>query len=48
MSLAEQDAYERRRADELYENMLHSEAVHKKRAADIVMDIIVSIYCTYQ
>lgn len=40
MSLAEQDAYERRRADELYENMLHSEAVHKKRAADIVMDII--------
>lgn len=41
MTEEEKAAYEKRRADELYENMLRRNELSKKRAADVVLDIIV-------
>ena len=41
MSAYERQEYERRRADELYQNMLHSVQVKKKRVADIAMEYMV-------
>ncbi len=43
MSIQEQDDYEKRRADEIYENMLHSVQVKKKRVAEIVVESLVRI-----
>ena len=42
MSKQEQTDYEKRRADELYENMLRSQQVKKKRVADVVTEALVS------
>ena len=41
MSEGEKAAYEKRRADELYENMLKGKELSKKRAADVVFEIMV-------
>lgn len=43
MTEDERKAYERRRADELYENMLRSQEVAKNRAADVVLEIMASL-----
>lgn len=41
MDESEKAAYLARRTDELYEKMLQTQAISKKRAADIIMDLIV-------
>ncbi len=41
MSFHEQQDYEKRRADEIYENMLHGVQVKKKRVADVAMEYLV-------
>lgn len=47
MTKEEREAYEKRRADELYENMLKSNEAAKMRAADVAMEVLVkcSYYC---
>lgn len=41
MTEEERQAYEKRRADELYENMLRSNELKIMRAADIAMEVLV-------
>lgn len=41
MDESEKAAYLARRTDELYKKMLQTQAISKKRAADIIMDLIV-------
>lgn len=49
MTKEEREAYEKRRADELYENMLKSNEVAKMRAADVAMEVLVKCsYCCYK
>ena len=43
MTPSERAAYQSRRADEIYEKMLHTQEISKKRAADAIMDCIVNL-----
>lgn len=43
MTEDERLAYEKRRADELYDNMLKGQEVAKQRAADVVIEIMASL-----
>ena len=43
MTPSERAAYQSRKADEIYEKMLHTQEISKKRAADAIMDCIVNL-----
>lgn len=47
MSASERMDYEKRRADELYENMLSGAQIKKQRMEDVFMDYLVRLLPMY-